>query len=107
MYFESDRTSKDGLLALGTVVMNRVNSPRYPHTICGVVGEPGQFARGILSEPMNPQERRQVERVADEILAGKRHPSVGNALFFHAAGLRFPNLNMHYVLVAGGNAFYE
>jgi len=32
---------------------------------------------------------------------------VGNAQFFHTAGLTFPYNNMHYVLVAGGNAFYE
>ncbi len=28
-------------------------------------------------------------------------------MFFHAAGHRFPYDNMQYVLVAGGNAFYE
>jgi len=28
-------------------------------------------------------------------------------MFFHTAGLRFPYKNMHYVLQAGGNAFYE
>ena len=28
-------------------------------------------------------------------------------MFFHRAGLTFPYKNMHYVLVAGGNAFYE
>ena len=27
--------------------------------------------------------------------------------FFHQAGLTFPYSNMHYVLEAGGNAFYE
>ena len=27
--------------------------------------------------------------------------------FFHMAGLRFSYANMHYVTVAGGNAFYE
>jgi spore germination cell wall hydrolase CwlJ-like protein len=32
---------------------------------------------------------------------------IGNAQFFHAATHRFGYDNMHYVLVAGGNAFYE
>ena len=107
MYFESNRSSEEGLLAVGTVVMNRVASPDYPNTICGVVGQPGQFAAGVLSEPMRPDERETVERVADEILAGRREASVGKAMFFHTAGLAFPYRNMHYVLVAGGNAFYE
>jgi spore germination cell wall hydrolase CwlJ-like protein len=36
MYFESNRSSRDGLMAVGTVVMNRVASPLCPNTICGV-----------------------------------------------------------------------
>jgi spore germination cell wall hydrolase CwlJ-like protein len=28
-------------------------------------------------------------------------------MFFHQAGPSFPFTNMHYVLVAGGNAFYR
>ena len=39
MYFESNRSSRDGLMAVGTVVMNRMASPVYPNTICGVVGQ--------------------------------------------------------------------
>jgi spore germination cell wall hydrolase CwlJ-like protein len=107
MYFEVNRASEDGLLAVGTVVMNRVASPGYPHSICGVVGQPGQFADGVLSAPMRPQEQQDVERVADAILAGKRHPGLDKTLFFHRAGLTFSYPNMHYVLVAGGDAFYE
>lgn len=107
MYFESNRSSEDGLLAVGTVVMNRLASPAYPKTICGVVGQPGQFASGVLSKPMRPDEEWRIERIADEILAGKREAAVGDAKFFHQAGLHFPYTNMHYVLVAGGNAFYR
>lgn len=40
-------------------------------------------------------------------MKGQRHPKLKNAMFFHTAGLRFPYNNMHYVLVAGGNSFYE
>ncbi len=107
MYFESNRSSEDGLLAVGTVVMNRVASPAYPKTICGVVGQPGQFDSGVLWKPMQSDEERRVERIADEILAGKRETAVGDAMFFHQTGLSFPYTNMHYVLVAGGNAFYQ
>ena len=46
-------------------------------------------------------------QVAARVLAGQRHPGVGRAMFFHTAGYTFPYKNMHYVLVAGGNAFYE
>ncbi len=34
----------DGILAVATVIMNRVESPAYPNTISGVVYQSGQFA---------------------------------------------------------------
>ncbi|ODR95198.1 hypothetical protein AUC70_05720 [Methyloceanibacter stevinii] len=47
MYFESNRSSYDGSMAVGTVVMNRLESERFPNTICGVVGQHKQFAPGV------------------------------------------------------------
>lgn len=106
MYFESNRSSESGLLGVGTVVMNRVESPRYPETICGVVGAPRQFAAGVLTRPMAARDLPKVEAAAEDILNGRRNDSVGNAKHFHMAGMRFSYPNMHYVTVAGGNAFY-
>lgn len=107
MYFESNRSSEEGLLAVGTVVMNRVGAPGYAGTICGVVSQPNQFAAGIMSKPMTESSVTLVGQVADRILAGERHPQVAQARHFHQAGLTFGYRNMHYVLEAGGNAFYE
>ncbi|MGX1789924.1 cell wall hydrolase [Bosea sp. NPDC055332] len=106
MYFESNRSSETGLLGVGTVVMNRVGSPRYPETICGVVGAPRQFAPGVLTRQMATRDLPKAEAAAEAILAGKRNEAVGSAKHFHMAGLRFSYANMHYVTVAGGNAFY-
>lgn len=107
MYFESKRSSEEGMLAVGTVVMNRVRSERFPATVCGVVGQPGQFAAGVLERSMDEAGRERTEEVAALVLAGRRHPKAGRAMFFHQAGLKFSYSNMRYVLVAGGNAFYE
>jgi hypothetical protein len=108
MYFESIRSSDEGMLAVGTVVMNRVESRDYPNTVCGVVGQKNQFAPGVLSRPMQEgRSRERAERVAAAVLSGKRHRGVGKAMFFHTAGRTYRYSNMHYVLVAGGNAFYE
>ncbi len=106
MYFESIRSSREGLLAVGTVVMNRVESPKFPSTVCGVVSQHKQFAPGVMTRQVRG-DKEELAQIADDILAGKRHPGVKNAKFFHTAGLTFPYKNMHYVLVAGGNAFYE
>lgn len=107
MYFESNRSDEEGLLAVGTVVMNRVEAGAFPERICDVVGQPRQFAPGVLTKPMRAQDRPRIEQVADAVLAGERHASVGRAMFFHTAGRRYPYGNMHYVALAGGNAFYE
>jgi len=108
MYFESIRSSDEGMLAVGTVVMNRVESGQYPQTVCGVVGQANQFAPGVLTREM-PQgtSRDRAMRVAGSVLSGQRHRQVGGAEFFHTAGRTYSYSNMHYVLVAGGNAFYE
>ncbi|WP_273720093.1 MULTISPECIES: cell wall hydrolase [unclassified Bartonella] len=108
MYFESNRTSREGMIAVGTVVMNRVNSSAYPKTICGVVGQYKQFAPGVLTRPMlEPSSVNRVREAADAVLRGERDKKLKNAKFFHTAGLSFPYKNMYYVRVAGGNAFYE
>ena len=107
MYFESNRSSADGMLAVGTVVMNRVNDSRYPRSVCGVVGQKNQFAQGVLTRKMTDSGAVLASQVADQVLRGARHPGVQNAQHFHTAGLRFPYNNMYYVLEAGGNEFYE
>lgn len=106
MYFESNRSSEAGLLGVGTVVMNRIESPRYPETICGVVGAPRQFASGVLTRPMTERTLPKIEAIAEDILNGRRNETIGPAKHFHTAGLRFGYTNMHYMTVAGGNAFY-
>jgi spore germination cell wall hydrolase CwlJ-like protein len=107
MYFEANRSSDDGLLAVGSVVMNRVESGQYPSTICGVVGQPRQFASGVLTRQMAERDKPRVERVAQTIIEGERHPKLDRAMFFHVATRRYSYPNMKYVLVAGGNIFYE
>lgn len=108
MFFESNRSSRDGLVAVGSVVMNRLRSGDYGDTVCGVVGQKGQFASGVLSRPMNSEALPDVQAAAEAVLKGERHPKVTpEVMFFHTAGLKFPYKNMHYTTVAGGNAFYE
>lgn len=107
MYFESIRSSRDGMIAVGSVVMNRVESDAYPGTVCGVVSQPRQFAPGVMTRQMGDRSVPLAREAAVSVLTGERHPEVADANFFHAANYRAGYNNMHYVLVAGGNAFYE
>ncbi len=108
MYFESNRSSYQGFMAVGTVIMNRLTSGIYPKTICGVVTQEKQFAPGVATRKMNEATAPELETAADAILVkGQRSPEVQEAMYFHTDGLRFPYKNMHYTAVAGGNKFYE
>jgi spore germination cell wall hydrolase CwlJ-like protein len=107
MYFESNRSSRDGMVAVGSVVMNRVKSNDYPDTVCGVVTQKGQFAPHVMSRRIGSRSMPLVEEAATSVMAGERHPLIEDAQFFHAASYRASHNNMHYVLVTGGNAFYE
>jgi hypothetical protein len=95
------------MVGVGTVVMNRLKSGRHGNSVCSVVGEPRQFAPGVMTRRMNSKAMPDVVAAADAVLQGERHPKLKNAMFFHTAGLKFKYKNMHYVAVAGGNAFYE
>ena len=107
MYFESNRSSRDGMVAVGSVVMNRVASRQYPNTVCGVVSQKNQFAAGVMTRRMDSRSAPLVREAAKSVLRGERHPLIGKAQFFHAASYRAGYNNMHYVLTTGGNAFYE
>lgn len=107
MYFESNRSSRDGMVAVGSVVMNRVESGQYPRSVCGVVGQRNQFAPGVMTNRMHTRSAPMLREAAQSVLRGERHPLIGNAQFFHAANYRASYNNMHYVLTTGGNAFYE
>lgn len=107
IFFEANRSSREGMVAVGTVVMNRVASEDFPNTVCGVVSQPNQFAPGVMTRKMNSDAMPDVREAAIAVLRGERHRGVQKARFFHTAGYRFSYDNMHYVLTAGGNSFYE
>src|SRR3546814_6180704 len=43
VYFESKGEPLEGQLAVAEVILNRVKSPKFPDTICGVVKQRNQF----------------------------------------------------------------
>ncbi len=107
MYFESNRSSRDGMIAVGSVIMNRVKSDAFPDTICGVVSQKNQFAPGVMSKSMDSRNAAVAKAAAQSVYKGERHPNIASAKFFHAAQYQASYNNMHYVLTTGGNAFYD
>ena len=93
----------DGILAVATVIMNRVESPAYPNTISGVVYQSGQFAPtwdGSLSRVLQSGPVSLCYQVAQEALGGARLASVSGCYQFRSANTGVSGINV------GGNVFF-
>ena len=98
-----------GQIAVAQVVMNRVASPLFPDTICGVVNQHRQFSNVRRHQPnrSGPLWDRMVE-IAIDARNGVSEPVVGEALFFHARYVR-PGFSRTRRRVAqiGAHIFYQ
>lgn len=96
-------SSYDGMIAVGTVIMNRVASPRFPGSIRGVVYQKGQFSpvsSGKLDRVLQRGPMSSAYNASKAILAGQRHSSVINCLYFNASYTGKPGIHV------GGNVFW-
>jgi N-acetylmuramoyl-L-alanine amidase len=79
-------------------VLNRVNSGKYPNTVCGVVKQRGQFS-WVGKKPMTLAK----EKLAREVLEGKHKNNVKGALFFTNLSVRFKKKVLYLI---GNHRFY-
>lgn len=101
---ESGNQPLEGKVAVGNVVMNRVNNPRFPDTIYDVLFQKNQFtpaSSGSIYRDPN----------WDSVIAAKLvmdGAQVTDALFFNAAGARsYASKTRTYVTTIGDHAFYK
>lgn len=105
IYSESGNQSMEGQLAVGNVVMNRLNSPMFPNTIKGVLFQKNQFSPAMSgSIYRKPGEMSVV--AAKLVMDGA--VVLENALFFNRAGMNtFAARNRTHVATIGAHAFYS
>ncbi|MGV1014088.1 MAG: cell wall hydrolase [Methyloceanibacter sp.] len=93
LYFEARGEPVRGQIAVGQVILNRVRSPNFPETICGVVYQgqmkPGcQFSfacDGKTDTPRNDAQWALAQDLANQIMSGEQWlPEVGYSTYFHA-----------------------
>ena len=93
----------DGMLAVATVIMNRVASPAYPNNLRAVIYQSGQFAptwNGSLNRVLSKGASSTAYSVAQAALGGARHSAVINCLQFRSASTGVSGINI------GGNVFF-
>ena len=62
VYFESRNQSEAGMEAVAWVTLNRVESDKYPNTICDVVWQSGQFSWTEDGKSDKPKNKRAWEK---------------------------------------------
>lgn len=106
IYHEARGESHLGKLAVAQVVINRMRSPKFPKTVCGVVYQPGQFSW--------TRDKRLVRRldvntvyVADLALSGEHDLKHFPATYFHNHSVKPRWNNLIKVKVIGHHTFYK
>lgn len=101
IYCEAGNQPEEGKIAVGAVVMNRLNCGSYPDTLRGVIGASGQFspvASGFLAKVLSKNKvPPSCYDAAARAMAGES--PVGSAMHFRRAG-------KHDGLVIGDHVFW-
>lgn len=116
IYYEAANESIAGKRAVAQVILNRVNHPAYPSSICGVIYQGWkdpvcQFSYtcdGSRARAPLPHLWRQSQEVAKAALAGHVEKSVGTATNYHADYvLPYWAYRLEKVHVEGRHIFYR
>ena len=98
MYWEARGEGHQGMLAVGSVVLNRVEDDRFPNSVCGVVHQGGEtppcqfswWCDGKSDRPTNGELWVSSLSLANELLTARPSDPTHGALFFHNTSIRSP-----------------
>lgn len=108
LYFEARGETLKGLFGVAEVILNRVDSPRFPGTICGVVGQGAsrlhacQFSYkcdGIAERIHEPAAYDRVGKVARIMMDGAPRTLTKGATYYHATSVT-PSWSRSFVRTA-------
>ena len=112
IYFEAGGESLIGKMAVGQVVLNRVKSPNYPKTVCGVVhqknGETCMFSWLCEGpkEVKNSRNWQQSQEVAYKLLSREVDDLTEGSTNFHGTSVN-PKWNLRPTVKIDGHQFYR
>ncbi|MGH6943295.1 MAG: cell wall hydrolase [Geminicoccaceae bacterium] len=98
LYFEARTEGREGMLAVASVVLNRVADPQFPDTVCGVVKQGGEtppcqfswWCDGRSDRPTDEASWQRALKIAKGVLAEPPRDRTRGALFFHSVDIRAP-----------------
>ena len=90
LYFEARGESVKGQFAVAEVILNRVDNPRYPNSVCGVVNQGCQFSYTCDGAPETIREKAafaRVGKVAGIMLNGAPRELTDGATHYHTVAV--------------------
>lgn len=106
IYAESGNQPLEGQMAVGIVVMNRVESPIYPNTVEGVLAQRNQFSTYQSGRLANRTPNASSVIAAKLVLDGGVVSEVKDALYFDSSSNSWASRNKECVAVIGNHKFY-
>lgn len=93
MYYEAGGESEKGMAAVGHVVMNRVESNKFPKSPCAVIYQRSRSTCQFSwvcgkKSPMNKEKYNSAVRLASQVYSGNSIDVTNGALYFHASYVR-------------------
>ncbi len=90
IYHEARGESTRGQAAVAEVILNRVDSRRFPSSVCGVINQPSQFSYTIGGRKAisNKAAYLRAREIARNALAGAPRVLTGGATYFHTPAVR-------------------
>lgn len=107
VYFEARGEPLEGQLAVAQAILNRVESGRYPNSICGVVRQPGQFTYSHGQPVKMGEPWRRAQAIAVVAAEGMWQEVAPNAISFHATYVSPVWRNKVRVAQIGRHVFYR
>lgn len=116
MYWEAKGEGRTGMLAVASVVLNRVAHRSFPDSVCGVVKQGGEappcqfswWCDGRSDQPTDPRVWALAEALAHDALTRRPPDYTEGALFFHNDRISYPWLRKRQRTVQiGRHVFYR
>ena len=106
IFAESGNQPLEGQMAVGIVVMNRVESPIYPNTVEGVLAQKNQFSTYRSGRLADRTPNASSVIAAKLVLDGGVVEEVKDALYFDSCSSSWASRNKECVAVIGNHKFY-
>jgi len=114
MYWEARGEGRQGMQAVGSVILNRIADERFPNDACGVVKQGGEtppcqfswWCDGKSDHPRNQSAWSMALSEAEKLLTARPEDATRGALFFHNRSIGRPWQRQRTASI-GNHVFYR